>query len=97
MIKLPNKHKRGDTFSFDITWVGVQVDQLKCQVRTAAGIMKSELEISDLGNDSYRLTARDTTQWPIEVLETDVQWTDADGNIKSSDTILITVAKDVTQ
>jgi hypothetical protein len=46
---------------------------------------------------SYRLQAKDTSAWPLAMLSWDVQFTNPDGFISSSETMFIRCKKDQTR
>lgn len=96
MKNLPSV-KRGDTFEYTATWEGAQLSELKSQVRTASGELKSDVLIEETGEpNTFRFSVEDTSEWPIGTLYTDIQRI-AGGRIQSSETMLIPVERDVTQ
>ena len=76
----------------------VSPSNLKSQIRDNFGALISELVVSTTEIEgSYLLTASSTVNWPVNVtLYMDVQL-NIDGQVSSSETIEITVVKDVTQ
>lgn len=104
MITLPKPFKRGDTFSLvakmtdkdGLPLSGIAA-KLKAEVRLAKGDLLSACVVTEtVTAGSYQFTVADTTKWEIGIAEMDIQYTD-NGVISSSDTIQITVAKDITQ
>lgn len=104
-MKQLGEFKRGDTFSFyanikdlDGKPITGASEKLKCQVRDSLDNLKSELliteELDTLGKYLFRAT--DTSNWPITTLNMDIQFND-EGIISSSETISVTVIKDVTR
>ncbi len=104
----PIEHKRGDTFDrllvmpaefVDGYWLGWTV---AAQIRTARGKLISDLITSwaDPAADTrtLRLFHADTEEWPLGAHELDVQFTrTSDGTIRSTETLIVTVLRDVTQ
>lgn len=92
-----NKIKRGDTFEYLAEWDGAQLSELKSQVRSATGSLISDVLIEETGTTgTFRFSVADTSKWPISTLQTDIQRT-VNGNVQSSETMLIPVERDVTQ
>lgn len=95
--------KRGDTFaySFELTDNGTPLTgiagQLKSQVRTNGGDLLSELAIAETATPgTYVATAASTAEWPVKTVYFDIQRTDSNGVVTSTDTVGIDVIKDVT-
>jgi hypothetical protein len=101
MQSLP-KHKRGDTFSFEVSlngtvWDGAAVGELKSQIRDLADTLVADLIVTVTETPgTFRFKAADTSNWPIGTVVTDIQRTAPDGTITSSETLKIPVIKDVT-
>jgi len=101
------KFKRGDSFSFAVTIkentddglkpLIVDVDNIRCQVRTVGGNYVDDLiiETTDIEGE-YKFSSEDTSKYPIETLETDIEIND-EGIINSSQTFKIQVEKDITR
>ena len=106
MTSIP--HKRGDTFDqlllvpevfADGYWIGWSVTS---QIRTARGKLIGDLVVSwaDPAETTriLRLFSDDTTRWPVGDLEVDVQFVrDSDGLKRSTETVVVSVLRDVTQ
>lgn len=95
--------KRGDTLKLSCTYMldGVAATTpvgIQSQVRTHAGVLVAELVVSrvDDATGRFDLSCADTTAWPITVLQCDIQYTDANGNIASTDNLAIQVLRDIT-
>lgn len=97
--------KRGDTFALTAAIndeagdpMAIDVANLKSQVRDGAGVLVSELVVTTTETVGvYLLTASSTAAWPANTtLYMDIQL-NVDGQIRSSETIEISVVKDVTQ
>lgn len=73
---------------------------VQAQVRAkAGGTLVADLELVwiDRAYGSYQLQAKDTTSWPVGALLCDVQFTDPEGFIASSETLTIKLLADQTQ
>lgn len=95
--------KRGDTFKLSCTYMldgvaAVTPTDVKSQVRTHGGTLVAELVVTRIDDTVGRfdLSCADTTAWPVSVLQCDIQYTDANGNIASTDNLAIQVLRDVT-
>jgi len=97
--------KRGDTFNFTIIAKDANEEAIsgaaarfKTQIRSGGGVLYSDLIITETDTPGqYIFRALSTESWPGgSVLYTDIQYTDINGDILSSDTIAIDVRKDVT-
>jgi len=98
--------KRGDSFNFsaaitddsDVAISGI-ASKLQCQIRDMDGNLITEMTIAEGGTaGTYIFRSGDTSNWPAdEKLYCDIQYTDADGIIASTDTFGITVREDVTR
>ena len=99
--------KTGDTFIFTAVikdtiyknpMIGIS-SNLKSQIRRDNGTFVAELIISEVleipGN--YEFSANDTSNWPIENLYMDIQYTDEEGIITSSESLVVPIEKDVTR
>lgn len=98
--------KRGDAF----TWPFILKDESGVVITGAASKLKSQvrsnvtdtlwedLTIVETGTPgTYMISALRTSDWPIETLIMDIEYTPAPGELpSSSDTINIPVIKDVT-
>lgn len=67
--------------------------------RKDTGELVADLEVSwkDRAAGTYSLLAKDTTAWPVTMLAWDVQFTDPDGFVTSSETKYIRIKKDQTR
>lgn len=99
------KIKRGDTADFSATLtdslgaaITGKATNLKCQFRDVDGNLVKELTVSESDTPgTYIFRAGDTSGYPAgEQLYCDIQYTDADGIVSSTDTFSITVREDVT-
>jgi len=101
------KFKRGDTFKFTVVLTELvddveqplitDVENIKCQVRTAAGKLIEDLLITaGATNGEYEFSSVDTSQYPTETLEMDIQ-VNKDGDIGSTQTFKVEVEKDITR
>ena len=98
--------KRGDSFNFsaaitddsDVAISGI-ASKLKCQIRDLDGNLITEMTITEGGTaGTYIFRSGDTSNWAAdEKLYCDIQYTDADGIIASTETFGITVREDVTR
>lgn len=99
------KIKRGDSFNFsaaitddsNVAISGIAAN-LKCQVRDMDDNLITEMTIAEGGTaGTYIFRSGDTNNWPSdEKLYCDIQYTDTDGIVASTDTFGITVREDVT-
>lgn len=100
-------HKRGDTFELtcslenggndvDITGWTVAA-QLRKTDDTLVQAMTITVTNASAGEFIISASDTETDDWPIENLEIDVQFTEASGNISSSETFTINVIKDITR
>ena len=95
--------KRGDTFAFfaNVTTDGTTplvtaVTNIRSQVRTVSNSLLSELTVTTTETPGeYMFKAGPTNNWGIGSHILDIEIT-TDGNISSSDTIIVEVLKDVT-
>lgn len=89
-------HIRGDTFilNVDITG-GVGITAVRSQIRTKADELIAETVVTGAGT-AWTITVNDTDTWPIGKLYMDIQIT-MGTIIRSSETTIINVLKDVTQ
>jgi hypothetical protein len=95
--------KRGDTFQYTVPFKDADGDpitgasgKLKSQIRDPAGNLITEVDISETSTaGTYLFKVADTQDWPVDVLETDFEYTDNDVTT-SSRTLFISVEKDVT-
>lgn len=96
--------KRGDTFAFfaNITneagaALVTDITNLKSQVRDIKDVLITELVIAPTETPGrYLFTSTDTSDWPITKLLMDIQINEG-GQISSSQTVEISVTKDVTR
>lgn len=97
--------KRGDTFALTAAIkdesgnpLTIEPANLKSQIRDSYGKLFAELVVTNTETvGSYLLTASSTSNWPTDTtLYMDIQL-NTSGQIRSSETIEISVIKDVTQ
>jgi hypothetical protein len=102
------KFKRGDTFAFAGSVTnkvnGVDTSDFtgwtaRSQVRTAKGRLIEELTVAwaDASRGLITITAGDTTGWPIENVQIDVEFTSPTGETLSTETKVITVVQEITR
>lgn len=90
--------KRGDTLAYMITWEGAVASELKSQIRDKSGNLIAELSIEETGTPgTFRVSISDTSSFPLGPLLTDIQRTSESEGVRSSETFVIFVEKDVTQ
>lgn len=95
--------KRGDTFLLSCAYTvdGVPASlplNVRAQVRDRAGSLIAELDVLrvDEAQGKYTLGFADTSTWPVDVLQSDIQYTDGSGNVASTDTFLVNLQRDET-
>jgi hypothetical protein len=104
----PVQFKRGDTFEFLLTVPTDYVDgfwlewDVTSQIRTPRGKLIADLTATweDPAEDTrvLRLFYAETTGWPVGLQEVDVQFTKtSDDTVRSTQTLIVDVVKDVTQ
>lgn len=94
-------HKRGDTFKLtcttDVTLTGYTIAS---QVRDPSFKLIGALTVTitqTTPTGAYTLTyPTGTAEWPIGVLDCDIQYTDGTGFVVSTETFKINVLRDVT-
>lgn len=103
-------HKRGDTFEAQCTYTDangapVSLDTVgliaKSQIRTSSGDLVEELVFTKFDQSArpgeFSLRSMDTNDWPIAILQWDIQYTGIDGTVSSTETLSIAVEIDVTR
>lgn len=100
-------HKRGDTFELNMTLEnqGIAIDltgwTIASQVRAGDDSLVDDLTVTitdaAAGQVTVSATAAETEQWPTGQLDWDIEFTDPSGAVSSSDTITVTVVKDITR
>lgn len=92
-------HKRGDTFHY-VAALPDTVDlagaTAKCQVRTVAGAPIDDIDVELRPDKTLTLRKQITTHWPIGPAALDVQFTLANGDVVSTDTVSVQIKRDVT-
>lgn len=98
--------KRGDTFNLACTYKqnGVAYDltnfTIRSQVRDSSGALIEELAVAKADQATnpgvFVLSAADPMDWPVDVLSCDIQFSDAEGVVRSTQTFQIPVVEDVT-
>ena len=103
-IRLP--FKRGDTFELDVEVTDVNGDpqpltdwEIASQVRDKDGVLVADLVVVEVTplTGIYKLVKSDTTDWPVELLSCDIQYTTDAGQIVSTETFEIQCLVDITQ
>jgi hypothetical protein len=99
------QHKRGDSFKVSGVYENdagaaspLTGTTITSQIRNRNNALVSELAVivDDIPNGLYHLDAGDTSNWPIDLLWWDIQFTSSAG-VGSSETVTIDVVKDVTR
>jgi len=98
-------HKRGDTYKLDvalteidnITPINITDWTVRSQIRQADTLIAS-LEFVSINptNGEYSLVGRETINWPLGKLSSDIEYTDAGGMVCSTDSYKINVIDGVT-
>lgn len=98
--------KRGDTFTLACTYKqnGVVYDvtnfTIRSQVRDSSGALVAELSVAKADQAAHPgvfvLSAADPMDWPIDILSCDIQFSDSDGVVRSTQTFMIPVVEGVT-
>lgn len=99
--------KRGDTFTLACTYKqnGVVYDvtnfTIRSQVRYSTGALVEELTVTKADQTTnpgvFVLAAADPMDWPVNILSCDIQFSDGDGVVRSTQTFKIPVVEDITQ
>lgn len=99
--------KRGDTFTLACTYKqnGVVYDvtnfTIRSQVRDSSGALVEELAVTKANQAAnpgvFVLAAADPMDWPVDLLSCDIQFSDAEGVVRSTQTFQIPVVEDITQ
>lgn len=93
------KFKRGDTFALDAD-VGQSIVgwSIRSQVRFGDQLVATlTITATDEEAGTYRITAGDTSDWPAKQLAWDIEYTNDDGVVISTETITIDCQADVTR
>lgn len=101
-------HKRGDSFSLsgaikDAQGVAVDLTgaSLRCHLRQPDGVLIQALTcaITDAAAGTYSIsaTAAEAAVWPLGNAKFDVELTDAQGAVTSTDTVTLKVVEDITR
>jgi hypothetical protein len=102
--------KRGDTFDLECT-AYESLDgparslagwSIRSQVRSQSGALLTELVVTmtDVATGSYRLSlgpGSNTSTWSVGVYAMDIEYTDPDGVIQSTETLAVSVIRDETR
>lgn len=98
--------KVGDTFILACTYkqnglpYDVTIFTIRSQVRDSEGMLVSELTVTKADQSTnpgvFVLAASGATAWPIDVLSCDIQFSDSEGVVRSTQTFKIPVVEDVT-
>ena len=99
--------KRGDTFTLACTYkqngtaASVANLTIRSQVRDSSGALVEELTVTKANQTTnpgvFVLAAADPMDWPVDVLSCDIQFSDSDDVVRSTQTFQIPVIEDVTQ
>ena len=99
-------HKRGDTFVYSAvireSKSGPAIDltgwTIASMIRDADSLLIADLDVSitTAASGAYAIRADITDEWPIGQAYWDIQYTDADGVIRSTETINLQIIEDVT-
>lgn len=84
--------RRGSTFENLVTWAGATAEQLTGRVYDKRGELLSTLTLEDFAQDAFRMTASNTSSWPLGLLTLDVQRT-VEGRIIYSEAVTFTVTR----
>ena len=98
-------HKRGDTWEYYAVITDGEgnpmpgiADKLKCQIRSSIDDLIADVDIEETDNlGEYKLSVDGTDDWAVANKYMDIQYTDDDGKIVSSETLEIPIEKDVTR
>lgn len=102
-------HKHGDSFRAQCTYTvgGTSASiaglNIASQIRNAAEVLVCSLEVygrdDGAGTFSLRPSGLNSaeTDWPVDTLYWDIQYTDANGLVRSTETITINVVRDETR
>jgi hypothetical protein len=66
------------------------------RTQTDALLAEADVTITDGAAGEYTVRVDDTTEWPTDYLYWDIQHADGAGDIRSTETVLVRVVKDVT-
>lgn len=96
--------KRGDTFALGAAAsgtgdAGLAGWSIRSQIRNGDTLVAElDVDVTDEAGGEFTLSySGDTSAWPLRRLETDIEYTDPDGNVVSTETYYISVLKDVTR
>ena len=99
--------KRGDSFVLACTYKqnGVAHDvtdyNIRSQVRDSTGALVEELTATKANQTTspgvFVLSAAAPNEWPVDVLSCDIQFSDSEDVVRSTQTFKIPVIEDVTQ
>lgn len=92
-------HKRGDTFHY-VAKLPDAIDlsgaTAKSQIRTAAGEPIDDIDVELRPDKTLIMRKQITTRWPIGAAVLDVQFTLANGDVVSTNTVSVKIQRDVT-
>lgn len=96
--------KRGDTFKYSVSVIDSNKQPIDLTGWTISSQIKNFDELiadviissDDFSTGNYYLSVEDTSYFPIEKLECDIEYTSTDGTIMSTETFYINVIKDIT-
>ena len=94
-------HKRWDTFNYvgvlpaDVDLAGATA---RSQIRKTDGSLIDDLDVRfDSDAHTIALRKQNTSHWPDGTAQMDVQFTLANGDIVSTDVVIVRIKQDVTQ
>lgn len=105
MTTLP-QHKRGDSFALydcqlldDLdSAVNLADIQIRCQIRSEYNGLLDEAQIVKHSADLYYdVIFGDSNGWPLGNAKLDIQYTDSNSKVFSSDTLIVPIVADVTR
>jgi hypothetical protein len=99
-------HKRGDTFLYDAVLrqskSGPVIDltdwTIASMIRDGEDVLIEELTVTvtNAALGEYSIRVDDTTAWPVGTAYWDIQYTDSNDIIRSTDTMNLNIIEDVT-
>lgn len=99
--------KRGDTFILACTYkqdgvpTSVELFTIRAQVRDSSENLVQELNVAkpdqEVSPGVFVLSAGQINDWPLDLLRCDIQFSDEEGVVRSTQTFYIPVVEDVTR
>ena len=99
------EHKRGDTYKIAVvltesdgtTPIDMTGWTVRSQVRRRKTLISTlDVTYDDRVNGEFTLSLDDTTDWPVCELSSDIEYTDGNDDVKSSETYTISIIGDIT-